>query len=159
MNNLERQYRKKLFSYFQQYSRSVELAMRQVLSSDFAADVDYIDFVMFNYDCLGNPLPIYTWPTTIQSERCTEVDSDYECPLSKIQTEELEYYDEDIEDFVEIEWQLKDCAAIWLRNAWKEAGGEYFQLPCFFTLHDDIESYSFRSESWIENMPKMMKEG
>ena len=133
--------------------------MRQVLSSKFEDDVDFIDFVMFNYDCLGNPLPIYTWPSIMQSERSTEVYSDYECPLSKIQTKEFEYYDEDIEDFVEIEWQLKDCAAKWLRQAWKDAGGEHFELPCFFALHDDIESYSFKTEVWIENAPKLKKQG
>jgi len=133
--------------------------MRQVLSSNFADDVDYLNFVMFNYDRLGTPLPVYTCPSTVQSERCVEVDGDYDCPLSKIQTSEFEYFDEDIEDFVEIEWQLKDCAAIWMKNSWKEAGGEHFKLPCYFTLHDDIESYSFRSESWIYNMPATMKNG
>lgn len=125
--------------------------MREVLSRAYADDVIFLDFVMFPYDRIGEKLPIFTWPTTIDNR----VYNDFTCPLSQVPTERFDYYDEDIEDYVEIAWHLRDCAARWTMRAWAAAGGKLYRLPCFFTQHDGIQSFSFRREQWIRNFPEI----
>ena len=147
MNNLEREFRDRVFSFFQPYSGEATRALRAILSASYAEDVAFLDFVMFAYDGFGDQMPICTWPSTLENT----VHNDFECPLAKIATEPFDYYDEEIEDYVEIGSQLKDCAARWLRDVWKDAGGELFYLPCYFTDHDDLKSFSFFDDAWVDN--------
>jgi len=153
MNNLEREYRDRVHSFFRPYSDEAVIALRTILSKSYAEDVAFLDFVMFAYDGFDDHMPIFTWPSTVENTVYTDI----ECPLAKIQTKPFKYYDEDIEDFVDIPWQLKDCAGRWLREAWKAAGGELFHLPCYFTDHDDLESFSFIDNAWCENDPKQKR--
>lgn len=152
MNNLEREYRERVFSYFRPYTAAATRALKEILSHPYADDVVFLDFVMFPYDRLGDHLPIFTWPTTQENSVY-----DIQCPLSQIPTKEFAYYDWEIEDYVEIAWHLSDCAGKWLRGAWREAGGELFRLPCFFTDHDRLESFSFRKEQYVPNDPETKK--
>jgi hypothetical protein len=154
MNHLEREFRERVFTYFRPYTVVATSALKEILSSRFPDDVVFLDFAMFPYDRLGDHLPIFTWPTTLENAAYS-----FECPLSKIPTKEFAYYDEEIEDFVEMAWHLRDCAARWLRGAWREAGGELYRLPCFFTEHDRLESFSFRQEQWVDNDPKTKRDG
>ena len=50
MNELEREYRDKVFSYFNQYSADAIKAMRSILASKFEDDVVSLHFAMFPYD-------------------------------------------------------------------------------------------------------------
>lgn len=146
MNQLEQEYREKVFTYLQSYTSQAVQALREILSRDFPSDVVFLNFVMFPYDRIGDHLPVYTWPTTL-ANTCHS----FECPLSRISTEGFDYYDEEIEDYVECGWHLSDCVARWLRSAWQKAGGEFFRLPCYFTDHDHPESFSFKLDRWIRN--------
>ena len=153
MNHLEREYRERVSSFFEPHSARATQALRTVFAQPYAEDVVFVDFVMFAYDRFGDHMPIFTWPTTAENT----VYNDFECPLAKISTEPFDYYDEEIEDYVEIVWQLKDCAGRWLRSVWKEAGGELFKLPCYFTDHDDLESFSFGDNAWVQNNSRLKK--
>lgn len=147
MNNLESEFRERVFSFFEPYTSEATIAIRKILSRSYADDVAFLDFVMFAYDGFDGHMPISTWPSTMDNT----VYNDFDCPLAKILTKPFKYYDEEIEDYVDIAWHLKDCAGKWLRGVWKAAGGEFFHLPCYFTDHDDLKSFSFIDDVWVDN--------
>ncbi|BDS07374.1 hypothetical protein NT6N_24140 [Oceaniferula spumae] len=117
--------------------------MRSILAGEFDDDVERLYFVMWPYDHFDGSMPIITSPTTADG-----LSTDFDCPLGGIPIKSWEYNDEDIEDYVDIPWQLRDCAALWLRDIWLAAGGESFRLPCFFIEHDDFDVFSFKENKW-----------
>lgn len=153
MNHLEREYRDRVDHYLRQYSTEAVIALKQVLAMDFDDDTAFIDFVLWPGSPFEDTLPICVWPTN-QENQSGLVDP---CPISNIKISRFEYYDWDIEDYVEIADCLKDVVAHWLLEAWKEAGGRFFSLPCYFTARDDLMTFDFSTEQWVEGNPHIKK--
>jgi len=153
MNNLEREYREKVDRYLSQYSKEAVIALKQVLAMEFDHDTAFVDFVLWLSSGFQDTMPICTWPTNPDNE----IESVDPCPLSAIKISPFEYYDWDIEDYVEIADCLKDVVAHWLLEAWKEAGGHFYSLPCYFKVHDDLVTFDLSAEKWVEGNPHLKK--
>lgn len=150
------QYLKHMEENLKKKQRSLKLELEDVFELTFSPEVDIVDFILLD-TVNGTDIMIYCM--NLEGE---EVYSGYgECCFAGsekvMENTGIFKVDEELDlesiysDHPEVEHDELELISNWFLEAFEQAGGREFKLPCYFGIEHDIKSLDLKRNKWVLN--------
>lgn len=123
---------------------------------DYAAFIEPTRFelsiMMFSMDEEGNEVFYEEADPTVFSgsiEVLPEIE--YYALADKLLDSFFDFYEQNEEELAQKE---QEVFSLWFKDCWKQAGGQAFNLPTYFGLHDDDQSFDLKNNRWMDDDEK-----
>ena len=139
--------------------------LKKIIAYNFSADINLLDFsafieptrfelsiMMFSMDKEGNEV-FYEGNDSTIFAGSAEVLSEIEFhSVSDNQLNDFfDFYEQNEDTIVQEE---RDTFTNWFKKCWEKADGQILDLPSYFGLHDDSNSFDLKSNQWIDDEEK-----
>ena len=139
--------------------------LKKILAYNFSVDINLLDFsafieptrfelsiMMFSMDKEGNEV-FYegTDPTVFAGSAEVLSEIEYHSLADNQFNDFFDFYEQNEDTLVQEE---QGTFTNWFKECWEKADGQILDLPSYFGLHDDYNSFDLKGNQWIDDEKK-----